>query len=180
MIKMRVCLLAIAVVSVLLVLSIVLLFAYRHFDRISWRNHAIAEIVAFTDDKAKIISKLSKLESNLKPDESQNYGEAWWCSDNLILMKSGEWLAYRSSCCHDSPLLSDRFIAKASNGKWYYSTYHFCKGMMGLLMDLQKQPKNLALFVKAFNLKEFDGSSNACLDYTAFSPDGNALMELNQ
>jgi len=180
MISKKACLLFLSVFALIILLAASALLAYRHFDRMRWKARSIAEIEAVVGAKAELASSISRLESKRKPDEEQGNAEAWWISDDLMLMKSGEWLAYRYSCCHDSPLLSDHFIAKASDGKWYFSSFHFCNGMLGLLMDLQRQPKSLALFLKAFNFREFDGSSNACLDSTAFAPHSDALQSLNQ
>lgn len=94
-----------------------------------------------------------------------------WLTDKLILMQSGEWLVYRSHCSKAKPhWVKDIFVARGSDGKWYYSTFHFCVGMCALLMDQETQPPNLAMFVHEYNLREFDGRSDECLKETKTWP----------
>jgi len=50
--------------------------------------------------------------------------------------------------------LVDFFVARGSNARWYFSTYHFCKGMT--LLKAEAQPKSLADFEKAYSLRSFD------------------------
>ena len=54
---------------------------------------------------------------------------------------------------------------RGSDGKWYYSTYHFCVEMI-VLRDMLDQPENLAKFRNECALREFDGHSDACLETT--------------
>ena len=99
-----------------------------------------------------------------------------WLSERMMLMKSGEWLVYRSHCHKEEPRnVEDICIAKASNGRWYYTTCHFCVRMIGLLMlqgnQEEEQPKDLAWFLNNYQFKEFDGRSNECLKTTKAFPD---------
>ena len=96
--------------------------------------------------------------------------EAGWLTDKLILMKSGEWLVYKSHCSKEEPhIVRDIFLAKGSDGKWYYSTFHFCVGMCVLRME-ETQPPNLSAFVHEYNLREFDGHSDESLRLTKSWP----------
>lgn len=89
----------------------------------------------------------------------------------MILMQSGEWLVYKSHCNKRPPhYVSDIFLAKGSNGKWFYSTYHFCVGMLVLRMDQDIQPPSLDYFVTEYDLREFDGKSDECLKATRAWP----------
>jgi hypothetical protein len=54
----------------------------------------------------------------------------------------------------------DIFIAKGSDGKWYYTDFHFCVRMM----VLNDQPASLAEFKHRYFLAEFDGVSDAALE----------------
>jgi hypothetical protein len=104
-----------------------------------------------------------------------------WLSEHLILMQSGEWLVYKSHCNKAPPHnVMDIFLAKGSEGKWYYSTCHFCVGMVGLRMTQDHQPLDLATFAKVYRLREFDGKSDACLGKTLTSPDYEALERASQ
>ena len=80
-------------------------------------------------------------------------GPSDWLSDNLILMANGEWIVYSAECGAADWRKCDIFVGKASDGKWYYTTYHFC-GMINLLF----QPPNLTSFIRHYALGEFDGN----------------------
>ena len=95
-----------------------------------------------------------------------------WLTDSMILMESGERLVYRSHCRKQAPRnVSDIFLAAGSDGKWYYTTCHFCVGMVALLMMQDEQPPDLAFFVERYHLQEFDGTSDDCLQETKTFPD---------
>ena len=95
--------------------------------------------------------------------------EEGWLSDKIILTGSGEWLVYRSHCSKARPHnVKDIFLAKGSDGKWYYSTFHFCVGMV--VLRGEPQPPDLKMFVHEYNLREFDGQSDECLKETKSWP----------
>jgi hypothetical protein len=97
--------------------------------------------------------------------------EEGWLTDKMILMRSGEWLIYKSHCPKEKPrLVKDIFLAKGSDGKWYYSTFHFCVGMVWLRGEQETQPPDLAMFVHEYNLRQFDGRSDECLKETGTFP----------
>jgi hypothetical protein len=90
----------------------------------------------------------------------------------MILMESGEWLIYRSHCSKEPPHnVEDICIAHGSDGKWYYTTCHFCVDMVALTMMQDEQLKDLAGFVRRYHLRQFDGKSNECLKKTKQFPD---------
>ena len=94
----------------------------------------------------------------------------------MILMRSGEWLVYKSHCNKAPPHnVMDIFLAKGSDGKWYYTTCHFCLGMLALRMMQEElddeRPSDLAFFAKRYHLREFDGRSDECLKETKTFPD---------
>jgi hypothetical protein len=182
MFKRKGCFITIAAIVVLLILVTAFFSIYPHFARIVWKNRSIAEINAFTGDRDKLEASVATLEKErLRRDGGANTPlGAGWLSGDLILMKNGEWLAYRCANAHESPRISDHFIAKGSDGKWYYTSNHFCKGMLCLLQEMDfKAPPSLAFFIRVYNLREFDGKSNDCLSPTSFSPDWGALSELS-
>ena len=87
-----------------------------------------------------------------------------WLSNDLILCADGSWLAYRAECYKRDPKVRDIFIAKASDGKWYYSDYHFCIDMV--VLDPDGQPESLERFRSQYRLREFDGRSDDALRST--------------
>ena len=84
-------------------------------------------------------------------------------------MTNGEWIAYTNICRKQDFKIQDLFIGRASDGKWYYSTYHFCIDMVVLRMRedmLEPRPGSVKQFADEYYLKEFDGRSDECLRKT--------------
>ena len=129
--------------------------------RKEWKEKAIAGIVQRTSDGAGIIKEIETLKTN-SSEESE-----WdrWISKDLILMTNGEWVVYRSICAKEEGRVPDLFLGCGSDGRWYYSTYHFCVGMI-VLKTMMDQPENLAKFKQDCYLREFDGRSDECLKKT--------------
>lgn len=127
--------------------------------RRAWKDKAITEISSRTTNSAWIDTELVRLKAvgTNDPDDSDG-----WLSPQLIVMKNGDWLAYANVCQKEDRRIRDLFLGRGSDGRWYYSTYHFCKGMIVLRME--NQPEDLAKFVAAYYLREFDGHSDECLE----------------
>lgn len=149
---------------------------YRiHQARLAWKESAIPEITRYADDSPWVKREIAML-VNESAKKGNTIISKPWLSDRMMLMKSGEWLVYRSHCHKEEPRnVQDICIAKGSNGKWYYSTCHFCVGMISLLGFQENQeeiqPKDLAWFLKNYQFKEFDGQSNECLKTTKQTPE---------
>jgi len=79
-------------------------------------------------------------------------------------MRNGDWLAYANICQKEDHRIRDLFLGRGSDGRWYYSTYHFCIGMVVLKME--EQSDDLAGFAKTYYLRPFDGHSDKCLQET--------------
>jgi hypothetical protein len=79
----------------------------------------------------------------------------------------------------------DICLAKGSDGRWYYTTCHFCVGMIALMMMQEEvaqpyfpnpqQPPDLTFFISRYHLREFDGVSDECLKETKTFPDRDPL-----
>jgi hypothetical protein len=142
-----------------LILGIPLL---RSGHRHAWKERAIAEIARRTADPrwATNEAELLRKQSAVVP-----WGEgAGWVSDHLLQMSNGEWIAYANVCSKENWLIDDLFIGKGSDGRWYYSTYHFCIGMVSLSGD--DQSESLTNFAHYYFLVPFDGHSDVCLRKT--------------
>lgn len=151
-----------------------------HRARKEWKERAISEIRGYADDPAWVSREVSRLRTR-DPADAKGVIAEGWLSDRMILMKSGEWLVYNSHC-HEAPPHNVREIclAKGSDGKWYYTTCHFCVGMVALMMMQEEaaqpnfddlRPSDLAFFAKRYHLREFDGRSDECLKETKTFPD---------
>lgn len=105
---------------------------------------------------------MAELKKKGTDDSSDSDG---WLSERLIVMRNGDWLAYTNICRKQDQHIYDLFLARGSDGQWYYSTYHFCIGMVALRME-EEQPDDLAGFAKTYYLRTFDGQSDECLQKT--------------
>jgi len=128
--------------------------------RREWKERSLREISARLSGPGWTTNEITRLKAIKIGDlDYEN-----WLSTDLILLQNGEWLAFKNVCRKEAGHIHDLFLAKASDGQWYYSTYHFCKDMISLKME--SQPKDLASFTKYFCLQPFDGKSDDCLNQT--------------
>ncbi|WP_035607145.1 hypothetical protein [Haloferula sp. BvORR071] len=145
-----------------LVLSLGALLAAAAAGYIALRHQDVYHKKERREAKTEIISAVTAdLGAKNPPPEPADDD---WMNDKVIFCADGSWLAYRSRCHKQDPKVWDIFIAKASDGKWYYSTYHFCVGALVLAMD--GQPESLAQFKEKYFLAEFDGQSDLALEKT--------------
>jgi hypothetical protein len=129
--------------------------------RKEWKQKAIAEIAQQTSDSARVRKEIESLKT--KPSGDSEW--ARWISEDIIVMTNGEWMAYRNICAKEEGRIPDLFLGRGSDGKWYYSTYHFCIGMIALKI-VNDQPESLTKFRSDGYLREFDGHSDECLKKT--------------
>lgn len=125
--------------------------------RRQWKDHAIVQIAKQTGDATTLVKEIEAMKTT--PVESE-----WdtWISADLIVMTNGQWMAYRNVCQKEAERIPDLFLGLGSDGRWYYSTYHFCVRMINL-KDVVGQPGSLKEFITTCALKEFDGHSDDCL-----------------
>jgi len=130
-------------------------------ERRSWKN---AAIIAITND-LKDADHLKKRFGGIpKPRGEFDTSDPEWLTADTIVCRDASWLAYRALTHKKDPKVYDIFVAKASDGKWYYSDYHFCKEMVVLMSN--GQPDSLDQFEKEYYLVPFDGSSDDALKPT--------------
>jgi hypothetical protein len=133
-----------------------------------WKEEAIPLIANWAEDQNWRAQEIGIL-TNRTSDK--RVLAAGWLTDRMILMEGGEWLVYKSHCSKAAPhLVKDIFLAKGSDGKWYYSSFHFCVGMVALLGEQETQPPSLAMFLHEYNLRQFDGRSDDSLKETGTLP----------
>ena len=125
------------------------------------KQKSIAEIAARVADPAWPTNEIARLKAQSTSEASE---DASWLSERIIVTRKGEWLAYANSCQKQDGRIPDIFLARGSDGHWYYSTYHFCVGMVVLRME--EQPEDLSAFAKTYLLRTFDGQSDDCLQKT--------------
>ena len=129
--------------------------------RRQWKDNAIVQIAKQTSDSTGILKEIEAMKTT--PVDSEWWDS--WISEDLIVMTNGQWIAYRNVCQKEEERIPDLFLGLGSDGRWYYSTYHFCVRMINL-KDVMDQPKSLTEFSKTYYLREFDGHSDECLKET--------------
>ena len=125
-----------------------------------WNHAAIAAVSSLASDTNWIASQISTLHTQPIEDMSQS----GWMTNNLIVLKSEEWLIFTNACQKEDWRLQDMFIGKASDGKWYYTTYHFCIGMK--VLPVMGQPENMQAFKTKYFVRWFNGAQEAVLTKT--------------
>ena len=100
---------------------------YHSPERIAWKNNAIKEleVIYLKDGKPPL-----------------DYTHEGWFSTEGFVMVDGSWMVYRSICSKEDSSISDIFIGRGSNGKWYYSTYHFCRDAY-IISSWYERPESL-------------------------------------
>lgn len=131
--------------------------------RRNWKDDAIAAINRDLKNSGYLKERFGEVPKPMGDFETASEEE--WLTDDTIVCRDATWMAYRAETWKADPeLRHDIFIAKASDGTWYYSDFHFCKGMMVLAGD--EQPASLEDFRHRYFLEEFDGASDQALERT--------------
>jgi hypothetical protein len=129
--------------------------------RRAWKDKAIADISSRVTSSGWASNELAGIRARGTNDTSDS---DHWLSEGLIVMRNGDWLAYANICQKEDSRIRDLFLGRGSDGRWYYSTYHFCKGMIVLRME--EQSDDLPAFAKTYYLRTFDGRSDESLQKT--------------
>ena len=130
--------------------------------RKQWKEAALADLAKRANDSQWLTNEIAVVRKEALADS-----EAGWVGANLLLMTNGEWFVYQNNCVKEPSHIHDLFLARASDGRWYYSTFHFCVDMIVLRLGFRGgQPDSIAEFAKTYFAKEFDGKSDECLQKT--------------
>lgn len=130
---------------------------YEHARKV-WKDEALAQIAKTSMTNQEILTEIDQIKH---PTPNLDFG---WANEHVLLMTNDEFLIYEFRHGFNSGFVDHLFLARGSNGRWYYSTYHFCNGMAGVIGD--EQPGSIAEFAKRYSVREFDGKSNVCLQHT--------------
>jgi hypothetical protein len=135
----------------------------RSTARRQWKDRAIAQIERRLNDKPWLDAEVSRLRSAAATQPHRGV----WVGDELLVTKNGDWIICQNVCTkeQDTPVKRDIFIGRGSDGRWYYSTFHFCVGKC-VLQIMGWKPDSLAQFVDAYWLVPFDPKSDECLKIT--------------
>jgi hypothetical protein len=127
--------------------------------RRNWKDQAVIEVSRIATNRSWVNERTAAIQK-----QALAGSQGTWLGDSIVVMRDGEWIIFRNECGHRHQLLGDIFIGKASNGRWYYSSFHFCCEMVVPKMD--EQPTDLSSFITKHFLREFDGKSDDAIQQT--------------
>ncbi len=125
--------------------------------RAIWKDGALAQLAKTSMTNEEILTEIDQIKH---PTPNLNFG---WTHDHVLLMTNGEYLVYASRHGFNNGFVDHLFLAHGSDGRWYYSTYHFCNSMAGADTD---PPGSIAEFASKYAARQFDGQSDVCLQHT--------------
>jgi hypothetical protein len=126
--------------------------------RRTWKTSTLQKLGHTRIENEDIRTEIDQIKN---PTPNLNFG---WAHDHVILMTNGEYLVYEFWHGFNSGTVDHLFLAHGTDGKWYYSTYHFCSHMAGILGD--DPAGSISEFAKRYSVREFDGKSDECLKHT--------------
>ena len=127
--------------------------------RAQWARKSLERIAGLSVTNEQIHAELNQLKSMTSAS-----ADFRWAHDHVLLMTNGECIIYVYRHGDNSGFVDHLFLGHGSNGRWLYSTYHFCNSMVGALGE--DPPGSIAEFAKRFSVREFDGRSDECLQHT--------------
>jgi hypothetical protein len=129
---------------------------YEHARKV-WKDDALIQIAKTSMTNEEVLTEIDQIKH---PTPSLNFG---WTHDHVLLMTNDQFLVYAFRHGFNNGFVDHLFLARGSDGRWYYSTYHFCNQMAGADAD---PPGSIAEFATKYAAREFDGKSDECLNHT--------------
>jgi hypothetical protein len=126
--------------------------------RRSWKDEALGQLARSSMTSEEVRTEIDQIKH---PTPSLNFG---WTHQHVLLMTNGEFLVYAFRHGFNSGFVDHLFLAHGSDGRWLYSTYHFCNSMAGVIGD--EPPGSISEFATRYAAREFDGKSDECLQHT--------------
>jgi hypothetical protein len=126
--------------------------------RTAWKTATLSRLAGMTITNEEIKLDLERLQNRGAGRQHVD-----WVSGRILLMTNNEYLIYSLRHGFNDGSLDHLFLAHGSNGRWYYSTYHFCNEMVGVMDD---PPGSIDEFARKYSAVEFDGKSDDCLKKT--------------
>lgn len=127
-------------------------------QRALWKETALERLAAFTITNETVRQELEELKAGPTPNV-----DLGWAHENVLLMTNGEYIVYAHRHGRNSGFVDHLFLGRGSDGRWLYSTFHFCNSMVGAFQDA---PGSIDEFAEIYFAREFDGKSNECLKRT--------------
>ncbi len=130
---------------------------YEH-ARAVWKTAALERLAVLSATNEDVRRELEELKALPGTGDYRR-----WTGDQVVVMTNGEFIIYAFWHGANSGFVDHLFLGHCSDGRWLYSTYHFCNHMAGAEVD---PPASINEFAKVYSAREFDGKSDACLKHT--------------
>lgn len=127
--------------------------------RTDWKAGTLPRLAQLSVTNEEIRRELDALRAG--PTANVDLG---WTHDHVLLMTNEEYLIYASRHGFNNGSVNHLFLARGSDGRWFYSTYHFCNQMAGVGGD--EPLGSIDEFAQRYSAREFDGKSDDCLQKT--------------
>jgi hypothetical protein len=157
--KRKGCLLGVGCAVAVTVGAAIVVPLYRAHLLNTWKRTAIPELARYTAASAEVARDLDRLRALTNADKN-----AKWFSGRLIPFPSGEWTAYANKSIRLDWRYPDMVITKGSDGRWFYTTAHFCPDLIELYME--GPPATLGAFRQKYFFRQFSGDPEEKLDPT--------------
>jgi hypothetical protein len=128
-------------------------------ERAQWKGPALERLAGLSITNEEIRRELAELKAGPTPNINRG-----WAHEQVLLMTNGEYIVYAYRHGANNGFVDDLFLAHCSDGRWLYSTFHFCNSMAMVRVD--DPPGSVAEFAKTYSAREFDGKSDECLKKT--------------
>src|SRR5262245_42711449 len=92
--------------------------------RAQWKNPALVRLATMTATNEIVRDELLQLKAGPKPGV-----DVGWTHDHVLLMTNGEYIVFEYLHGDDFRSVDHLFLGHGSDGKWLYSTFHFCNRM---------------------------------------------------
>ena len=116
-------------------------------ERAQWKGPILERLAALTITNETVRQELEALKAG--PTSNMHLG---WTHDNVLLMTNGEYIVYAYRHGRNSGFVDHLFLGRGSDGRWLYSTFHFC--WSGLFRMRRDQSMNLPTHIQHARLME--------------------------
>ncbi len=127
--------------------------------RAQWKGPALERLARLSVANPEVRQELDELKA-----PSTNHTQLGWAHEHVLLMTNGEYIIYEYRHGANIYFPPHLFLGHCSDGRWLYSSYHFCNSMN--MVRFEGPPGSIAEFARRYSVREFDGKSDECLKMT--------------
>lgn len=128
-------------------------------ERTAWKDTALPRLASLSLTNQEIRTELEEMSRRVRMEEG-----SIWAGERVLRMSNGEFIVYEYRHGRNDFFPPHLFLGRCSDGRWLYSSYHFCNSMNMVTFD--PMPNSIADFSKKYSAREFDGKSDVCLKLT--------------